>query len=97
VHKGDNIFGAVAGDKSFILGLTDLIYSLFFLELSNKDLRTNNSLNLYWLALCDSFPSGDSIELIYQVYCKEQSLLATWNSWRGSIHWYPIFVPNLII
>ena len=62
MHKGDNIFGAVAEDKSFILGLTDLIYSLFFLELSNKNFRTNNSLNLYWLALCDSFPSGDSIK-----------------------------------
>jgi hypothetical protein len=74
-------FGAVAGDKSFILGLNDLTFSfilcfLFFLELSNKDLRTNNSLNCYWLAVCDSFPSGDSIDQFCQVDCKEQSLLA---------------------
>ena len=62
VYKDDNIFGVVARDKSFILGITDILYSLFFLELSNKNLRTNNSLNLHWLALCDSFPSGDSIE-----------------------------------
>ena len=65
MYKDGNIFGAVVGDKSFILGQNDLTHSfssLFFLELSNKDLRTNNSLNLYWLALCDSFPSGDSID-----------------------------------
>jgi hypothetical protein len=37
-------------------------------------LRTKNSLNLHWLLLFASFPSGDSIEQICQVYCKEQSL-----------------------
>jgi hypothetical protein len=67
VYKDGNIFGAVAGDKSFILGQNDQFF--FFL-------RTNNSLNLHWLFLFASFPSGDSIEQIYQVYCKEQSLLA---------------------
>ena len=35
VYKDDNIFGAVAGDKSFILGLND-ITNLFFKKLSNK-------------------------------------------------------------
>ena len=66
VFKEDNIFGSVVREKSFILGQNDLI----------SFLRTKNSLNLHWLILCDSFPSGDSIEQIYRVYYKEKSLWA---------------------
>ena len=66
VYKDDNIFGVVSRDKSFILGQNDLTFFL----------RTKNSLNLHWLFLFSSFPSGDSIEQICQVYCKEQSLRA---------------------
>jgi hypothetical protein len=64
VYKDGNIFGAIAGDKSFILGQNDLTFFL----------RTKNSLNLHWFLLFASFPGGDSIEQICQVYYKEQSL-----------------------